>query len=333
MMRKLKITNVICPGGNYVSGYNWEDGIGPKEERPARLDLAWNFIETNHMGTDEYIKFCNLIGAENVICNNAGTASLDDAQYWIEYTNYPGGTYYSDLRKKYGNEEPHNIKYWGIGNEVDGHWQMGQKSAEDYVKFANEAGKLMRLVDKDIKLVAVGASNYQKDGKWIDWNAHILDNMAGKIDYISVHRYLHNVLPGGFFNSSYQEVACLGLEIDSIINIVAAQIHTATAKTQTNRPVYIAFDEWSGFGDNLLNSLMVAQHFNSFIRRADVVKMANYVMLTNLVGYHPEGMFKNSTYLAFYLYSNHCHGTSLDVLTSCDTYSNEIFNNIPFLDV
>ncbi|WP_455170312.1 alpha-L-arabinofuranosidase C-terminal domain-containing protein, partial [Aegicerativicinus sediminis] len=333
MMRELKITNVRWPGGNYVSGYNWEDGIGPKEDRPTRIDLAWNFVDSNKMGTDEYIKFCNLIGAENVICNNAGTGSLNDARYWIEYTNYPGGTYYSDLRKKYGHEEPYNIKYWGIGNEIDGPWQMGQKSVEDYVKFALEAGKLMQLVDKEIKITAVGASNYQKDGKWIDWNAYVLDNMAGKIDYIGVHRYLHNALPNGFQNSTYNEVISLGFEIDSIINIVGAQIHKALAKTQTDKPIYIAFDEWAGYGDNLLSSLMIAQQFNSFIRRADIVKMANYTMLTSLAGYSQDGVFKNSRFLPFYLYSNNCHGTSLDVLTMCEKFSNELFKGVPYLDV
>ncbi|WP_321375274.1 alpha-L-arabinofuranosidase C-terminal domain-containing protein [uncultured Draconibacterium sp.] len=333
MMRELKVTNVRWPGGNYVSGYNWEDGIGPKEDRPTRIDLAWSFLDSNQMGTDEYIKFCNLIGAENVICNNAGTGSLDDARYWIEYTNYPGGTYYSDLRKKYGHDEPYNIKYWGIGNEIDGPWQMGQKSAEDYVKFALEAGKLMQLVDNDIKITAVAASNYQKDGKWIDWNAHVLDNMAGEIDYIGVHRYLHNALPGDSRNSPYSDVISLGLEVDRIINIVAGQIHKAMAKTLTDRPIYIAFDEWAGYGNNLLSSLMIAQQFNSFIRRADIVKMANFTMLTSLAGYSPDGVFKNAAYLPFYLYSNNCRGTSLDVLTMCEKFSNDLFKDVPYLDV
>jgi alpha-N-arabinofuranosidase len=132
-IRELKIPVIRWPGGNYVSGYNWKDGIGPKDQRPARLDLAWNQIESNQMGTDEYVKFCNLVGAENFICINAGTGSLDDARHWVEYCNYERGTYYSDLRRKYGNEEPYNVKYWALGNEIDGPWQMGQKSAEDYV--------------------------------------------------------------------------------------------------------------------------------------------------------------------------------------------------------
>src|SRR5512136_274458 len=149
LIKELRVPVVRWPGGNFVSGYNWEDGIGPKEQRPAKLDLAWNRIENNQMGTDEYVKFCKLIGAENFICINAGTGTLDDARHWVEYCNYPKGTYYSDLRRKYGNEEPYNIKYWALGNEIDGPWQMGQKNKEDYVKFALEAGKLIQLVDKN----------------------------------------------------------------------------------------------------------------------------------------------------------------------------------------
>ena len=174
LISELKIPVVRWPGGNYVSGYNWQDGIGPKELRPARLDLAWNQVETNHMGTDEYVKLCSLIGSENFICINAGTGTLDDARHWVEYCNVEKGTYYSDLRRKYGNEKPFNVKYWALGNEIDGPWQMGQKNAEDYVKFALEAGKLMQLVDKNIKLIASGASNYKPDNKWIDWNDYVL---------------------------------------------------------------------------------------------------------------------------------------------------------------
>ena len=186
LIKELKVPVVRWPGGNFVSGYNWEDGLGPKEKRPTRLDLAWNRLETNEMGTDEYVKFCKLIGTENYICINAGTGSLNDAVHWLEYCNYPKGTYYSDLRRKYGNEEPYKVKYWALGNEIDGPWQLGHKNKEDYVKFAFQAAKMMTLVDKSIKLVVSGSSNFPlvtadydpKDG-WIDWNDYVLDRMVG----------------------------------------------------------------------------------------------------------------------------------------------------------
>jgi alpha-N-arabinofuranosidase len=331
-IRELKIPVIRWPGGNYVSGYNWKDGIGPKDQRPARLDLAWNQIESNQMGTDEYVKFCNLVGAENFICINAGTGSLDDARHWVEYCNYERGTYYSDLRRKYGNEEPYNVKYWALGNEIDGPWQMGQKSAEDYVKFAKEAAKLIRWVDRDVKLVASGASNYRPDdfNRWIDWNDYILQEMVGTIDYISVHRYVTEALKE---DRGFSSMVSLNLDLDQKIEMVEALILKAMMKSGSERPVYISFDEWGARGRGLVGPLMVALHLNSFVRHADVVKMANLTMLSSLVGHSPEGNYKNSLFMAFYLYSNNCHGTALDVSTRCETYSNEIFDDIPYLDV
>jgi alpha-L-arabinofuranosidase len=330
-IRELKIPVVRWPGGNYVSGYNWEDGIGPKEQRPARLDLAWNQIERNQMGTDEYVKFCELVGAENFICINAGTGTLDDARHWVEYCNYEKGTYYSDLRRKYGHEEPYHVKYWALGNETDGPWQMGQKNVVDYVKFAKEAAKLIRLVDQDVKLIASGASNYRpEDNSWIDWNDYVLQEMVGSIDYISVHRYVHEALKS---DKSYSSMVSLNLDLDQKIELVEALILKAMMKSESERPVYISFDEWGSRVSGLLAPLMISLHLNSFIRHADVVKMANLTMLSSLVGNSPDGDFKNSLFQAFYLYTNNCHGTSLDVDTKCETYSNEIFNDIPFLDV
>ena len=330
LIRELKIPVLRWPGGNFVSGYNWEDGIGPKEQRQVRLDLAWNQLDKNQMGTDEYVKFCSLIDAKNFICINGGTGTLDQARHWVEYCNYGSGTYYSDLRRKYGNEKPYNIKYWALGNEIDGPWQLGQKNAEDYCKFALEASKMIQLVDKNIKFIASGASNYAADNGWIDWNDYILQHMAGKIDYISVHRYATEVLAG---DRSFPAMMSLGIDIDKKIDMVKALIEKAMLKTGSKRPVYISFDEYSGGGDNLTGSLVLAQHLNSFIRHADIVKMANLTMLSNLVGSSPDGDFKNALFQTFYLYSNNCHGTSLDVYTNCEKYNNKIFNEIPYLDV
>ena len=336
LVRELKIPVVRWPGGNFVSGYNWEDGIGPKDQRPSRLDLAWHQVESNQMGTDEYAKLCSLIGAENFICINAGLGTLEQARHWVEYCNYPGGTYYSDLRRKYGNEKPFDVKYWALGNEIDGPWQMGQKSAEDYCKFALEAAKLMQWVDKDIKLIACGASNYGRgtNNAWIDWNDYVLEHMIGKIDYLSVHRYVREALGS---ETNFAGMMCLGLDIDRKIEIVKALIKKATAKSGSARPVYISFDEWSGggpgAGNTLTGSLMVAQHLNSFIRHADIVKMANITMLSSLVGSSAEGDFKNAFYLPFYLFSNNSRGTALDVYADCEKYSNRIFTDVPYLDV
>jgi len=333
LMKELNIRSVRWPGGNFVSGYNWEDGIGPKDQRPAKRDLAWNQIETNQMGTDEYVKFCNLIGADNFLCINAGTGTLDDARNWVEYCNGEKGTYYADLRVQYGNEKPFNIKYVGLGNEIDGPWQLGQKSAEDYCKFALEAGKLIRLIDSDIKLVASGASLYRPGNEWVEWNDYVLNQMVGNIDYISVHRYATEALPGGRQNRNFSDLMSLGLDIDEKIETTQALIKKAMVKSGSDRPIYISFDEYSGGFGGLSGSLLLAQHLNSFLRHADVVKMANITMITSLVGNSPEGDFKNSLFHTFYLYSNNALGTSLDVFSECESYDNEVFKKIPYLDV
>ncbi|MCR6657717.1 MAG: alpha-N-arabinofuranosidase [Opitutus sp.] len=338
-VRDLKVTSVRWPGGNFVSGYNWMDGIGPKEQRPVRLDLSRTRKESNQMGTDEYAHFCNLVGAANFICINAGTGTIEDAANWVEYCNAPVGTYYADLRAKNGRVEPYKVKYWALGNEPDGPWQLGYKNKEDYTKFAIEAAKMMRAVDKDILLIAAGSSNYPlvterydpKDG-WTDWNDYVLDQMAGYIDYLSLHRYVFQVLRA-IDEPTFTDEMSVGLEIDRIIEVTRGQIQKAMVKSETDRPIYISFDEYGARSNTIAGPLLLAQHLNSFIRHADIVKMANLTFLTALVGITPDGDYKTSLYYPFSLYSNNCRGTSLDVLTRCERYSNQVFKDIPFLDV
>ena len=335
LIKDLKVPVVRWPGGNFVSGYNWEDGIGPKDQRPARLDLAWHSVESNQMGTDEYVQFCSLIGSENYVCVNGGLGTMDDARHWIEYCNYEKGTHYSDLRRKYGHEQPYNVKYWSLGNEIDGPWQMGQKNAEDYCKFAFECAKNMQWVDKNAKFIACGASNYRTNNDWIGWNDYVLQHLAGKIDYLSVHRYVREALNG---DTSFSGTMSLGLDLDQKIDVIHALIKKAMAETGATRPIAIAFDEWSAGGggaggSTLTGALMVAQHLNSFIRHADVVKMANITMLSSLVGTSPEGDFKNPLYQSFYLYTHNSQGNALDVYVDCEKYSNKMFTDIPYLDV
>ncbi len=341
-MKSLKLGAIRWPGGNFVSGHHWMDAIGPKDQRPVTLDLSRTRKESNQMGTDEYVEFCRLIGAENFICINAGTGTIEEAAAWVEYTNAPAGTKYADLRVKYGHAEPYNVKYWALGNEPDGPWQLGHKNKVDYVKFALEAAKLMRGVDKDILLVAAGPSNYPlvtksydpKDG-WTDWSDYVLENMAGVIDYISLHRYVFQVLRAldEDVEPTFADQMSLGLEIDRIIEVTKGQIQKALVKTEAERPIYISFDEYGARANDLSGPLLLAQHLNSFIRHADIVKMANLTFLSSLAGLTDDGDYKNSLYYPFFLYSNNCRGTSLDVLTRCDTYDTTIFQDIPVLDV
>lgn len=328
--RELKITNIRWPGGNYTAGYNWQDGIGPKDKRPVRKELAWGWLENNQVGTDEWIQLSNAIGAENVICINGGTGTLDDARYWVEYCNSEPGSYYADLRAQYGHKKPYDVKFWDLGNEVDGEpWIMGHKDAEDYCKFAKEAAKLMRYTDNRISFIASGSSYYTPDGKWVDWNLKVITELRDFADYISIHRYWEN-------SPDYYTYMGQGtMDIEEKITVPANTISIVRAKYKIARPIYLSFDEWAPFGRGLLPTLAIAQCLNSFVRHADVVKMANFTMLPSILERDKEkGLFKTPLFYTFKLFSNNCLGTSLNVSVECDTFStSSYYKNIPYLDV
>lgn len=328
--KELKITNVRWPGGNYTAGYNWQDGIGPKDKRPARKELAWGWVETNHVGTDEWIKLNKAIGSENVICLNFGTGTIDDARYWVEYCNSEPGSYFADLRAKYGSVKPYKIKYWDLGNEVDGEpWIMGFKDAEDYCKLAKEAAKIMRYTDNSIQLIASGSSYYTPDGRWVDRNLKVITELRDVADYISIHRYWENS------PDYYTYMGQSAMDMEEKITVPAYLISVVRAKYKIARPIYISFDEWAPFGRGLLPTLAVAQCFNSFIRHADVVKMANFTMLPAILERDKDkGLFKTPLFYTFKLFTNNCLGTSLNVSVECDTFNtSSYYKGIPYLDV
>ncbi|MCS3801564.1 alpha-L-arabinofuranosidase C-terminal domain-containing protein [Niastella sp. OAS944] len=328
-MKELKITNMRWPGGNFLMGYNWQDGIGAKDQRPARINLAWGGIDNNHVGTDEWMALNKAIGSENVVCVNLGLGDIKDAVYWLEYCNYPKGTYYADLRAKNGHKEPYNVKIWDLGNEVDGYpWELGYKTAEDYVKTGREAAKAMKSVDSTIKLVASGSSYYEPTGIWIDWNRKVLEGLGDKIDYLSIHRYWERS------DDYYSYMGQSAMDFEEKIKVPAAQIETARAKNGFVKPIYLSVDEWGLMSRNTLSVLPVAQCFNSFLRHANVVKMANFTLLTSLLGNDTKkGTFKTPLFYIFKAYSNNCRGSSVDTHVSCDLFNTTKFSDIPYLDV
>jgi alpha-N-arabinofuranosidase len=328
-MKELKISNMRWPGGNFLMGYNWQDGIGPKQQRPARINLAWGGVDQNQVGTDEWMALNKAIGSENVVCVNLGLSDIKDAVYWLEYCNYPMGTYYSDLRVRNGHKEPYHVKIWDLGNEVDGYpWELGYKTAEDYVKIGREAAKAMKSVDSSIKLVASGASYYEPTGIWIDWNRKVLEGLGDKIDYLSIHRYWERS------DDYYSYMGQSALDFEEKIKVPAAQIETARVKNRLKKPIYISVDEWGLMSRNTLSVLPVAQCFNSFLRHADVVKMANFTLLTSLLGSDKnKGTFKTPLFYIFKAFSNNCRGQSVDTHVACDTFNTSKFNDIPYLDV
>lgn len=328
-MKELKITNMRWPGGNFVMGYNWQDGIGPKDKRPARINLAWGGIDNNHVGTDEWFQLNKAIGSENIVCVNLGLSTIMDACYWVEYCNYKKGTYYSDLRIKNGHTEPYNVKIWDLGNEVDGApWELGHKDADEYVKIGREAAKAMKAVDANIELVASGSSYYESTGQWVDWNRKVLAGLGDKIDYISIHRYWENS------PDYYSFMGQSAMDFDEKIKVTADVIDAVKAMKDFKNPIYISFDEWGIFGRNFLSVLPIAQCFNSFIRHADVVKMANFTMLTSLLSSDiKKGSFKSPLFYTFKLFSNNCRGNSIDTYVECDTFNTDKYKGIPYLDV
>ena len=337
-VKELNVPIVRWPGGNFVSGYHWQDGIGTKEQRPVRIDLAWGFHENNSFGTDEFIGWCRKVNTEPYFCVNLGTGTMDEAKNWVEYCNVEKGTYYSDLRIKNGHPEPYKVKYWGLGNEMDGPWQMGHKNAEDYGKYALEVAKLMKWIDKDIRLIAAGSSNYS--GDWIQWNRTVLKYLIRQVDYISLHNYV-----GNRDDNYYQFMASTTFAEDAV-KITEGIIREELAKAKRKTPVYIAFDEYNVWyrakGEegneeiyNLEDALVVAGYLNVFVRNAQIVKMANMAQLVNVIApifTSKNGIFYQTIFYPLQLFSNHCSGTSVSAFVDCPHYELN-GQKIPYLDV
>ena len=238
LVRELAPTIMRYPGGNFVSGYDWEDGVGPVENRPRRLDLAWMSTETNQFGTNEFIDWCRLARIEPMLAVNLGTRDGDAARRYLEYCNHPGGTALSDLRKAHGWPLPHAVKLWCLGNEMDGPWQMRAKTAEEYGRIATETAKMMKWIDPSIELAAAGSSgrNMPTFGAW---ESTVLDHCFDHVDYISLHTYLNNYagdLPAFLASPDL---------MDDFIEEVVAIADAAAAKRRSPKRIMLSFDEWN----------------------------------------------------------------------------------------
>lgn len=328
-MKELKVTNMRWPGGNFVMGYDWKDGVGPKDQRPTRINLAWGSLESNQVGLNEWFALNKSMGSENIVCVNLGLGTILDACYEVEYCNYEKGTYWSDLRAKDGHPEPYNAKIWDLGNEVDGApWELGYKDADDYVKIAREAAKAMRSVDNTIKFVASGSSYYEPTGQWVEWNRKVLTGLGDMINYLSIHRYWERS------NDYYTFMGQSAMDFEEKIKVTANEIEAVRTMKDFKNPIYISVDEWGSFGRNLQSVLPVAQCLNSFIRYANVVKMANFTMMTSLLSTDKDkGSFKSPLFYTFKLFSNNCRGNSVDTYVECDTFNTAKYKGITFLDV
>lgn len=346
-VKQMGVSLLRWPGGNFASGYNWTDGIGPKDKRPVRRDDAWGAIETNRFGTDEFLKYCDRVGAQPYICINAGLGTIDEARHWVEYCNEPANTYYAQLRRANGHPEPYHVKYWGLGNEIDGPWQLGHRSAEDYAKFALEAAKAMRRADESIQLIASGSSNFRPGYDWVGWNRVVLDALKNDIDYISLHTYIGNP------ENDLEKVLGVGSDIDRRIEIVTGQIKAAEESQTTPHPIYIAFDEWNVWYRTLANSefaigrkgleehynfedaLAMGMFMNAFLRHADMVRLANLAQLVNVIApifTNKDGLYLQTIYWPLVEYGKQRNALSLDVYATSPTY-NYNGHQIGYLDI
>lgn len=359
-IKDLKPSIVRYPGGNFVSNYNWLDGVGPKEERIPRMELAWGTLESNRFGTNEFVEYARKISADPYISVNMGTGTIEEARRWVEYCNVKEGPYYAELRKKHGYIEPYNITYWSLGNEMDGPWQMGHLNAEDYSKKAREAAKLMIRTSPGIKLIAAGSSNYRAGADPDYWNHTILNELKDVIDYIALHIYVGNL------DNNYYNFIATPLVLEQRTKVVKGMIDQVmqTANRPGKDSIRIAWDEYNVWyrarsGDaargkraleekyNLEDALVVAGFLNAFIRNADVVKMANMAQLVNVIApifTNEKGMYKQTIFYPVQLFANNVYGTALNVFVDCKTYNTSKFffnngehttqiNNVPYLDV
>jgi len=329
---QLSLTSLRWPGGLFANGYHWEDGIGPPDSRPRRFDAAWRDEDSNRFGTDEFIQYCRALGTEPAICVNMGTGSLSEAQAWVEYCNSSGNTHWANLRRSNGSDEPYGVKYWGLGNEMYGWFSIGGLGAEDYVKKATEFAKVMKAADPSIQLVSSGMNG------WSRWDRIVLDGLAPLVDFHSIHIYTGS--PDYYSNvfAPYQAeralIACQGL-----ITAVRYQLHIP-------HEIHIAYDEWNvwfragspPWGSlegvpsemrleetyTLSDALAVATYFNVFIRQCDTVRMANLAQMVNVLApiiTSKQGLFLQSSYHVFRIYSTLMRGSAVDVHVDCDAYS------------
>lgn len=343
--RKLNVSILRWPGGNFSSNYHWRDGIGPRDQRPPRLEMAWGTVESNRFGTHEFLTYAEMLGTQPYICANLGTGTWTEAQQWVEYCNSAEDTAMTRLRKQNGRAEPWKVKYWGLGNEMDGPWQMGHRSAEDYGKFALEAAKLMKWTDPNIKLIAAGSSNYGADADWTTWNRTVLDFLKDHADYLAIHRYVGNP------QNDYPGFLASSVELDERIKITEGVIQAAVSRQTNHRPIYIAWDEWNVWYRargaqqrgrrileeryNLEDALVVATFLNSFVNHANIVKIANMAQLVNVIApmfTNDQGMFLQTIYYPLQLFASNTKGKALELFVDSPRYKTAHIDGVPYLD-
>lgn len=353
-VKQMGVSVVRYPGGNFVSAYHWEDGVGPKEKRPRKLELAWKAIETNEFGTDEFMRWSKKAGVEPIFTVNLGTRGIEEAVQYLEYCNFPAGTQYSDLRREHGAEDPYKVKMWCLGNEMDGEWQIGHKSAHSYGRLAAEAGKAMKLVDPQIELIACGSS-LSNMNTYPQWDMEVLEQTYNVIDYLALHQYY------GGQEKGTKAFLAQTLDMEEYINTIRSAAQVVKQKKRSSKELKFSVDEWGVWAlpsdsvnqevskepwkkapciseqiYTLEDALLFAGMQMVMLRNADAIKIACQSLLTNvsacIMTEKGGEIWLQTIYYPFYYFANYAKGIVLDGKTSGPAYKCEAFEKVPYLD-
>ncbi len=351
LIRPLNLACIRYPGGNFLSGYDWRDGVGPKEERPARPDLAWFALEPNLVGTDEFLQWCERIGTSAMLGVNLGTGTPQSACELLEYVNGTTPTRFANLRRENGRDAPYGVKLWCLGNEMDGPWQICAKTADEYGRIACETAKMMKWLDPSIELVACGSS-YRDMPTFGAWEKTVLRHCYPHINYLSLHQYYQNN------DGDVASFLARSVEMERFIREVADFCRAEKDRLDSDHDVFLSFDEWnvwyhfqkSGFSSpkwtfprvieeeiyDGADALLIGCMINTLLRNADVVKVACLAQLVNTIApimTEPNGRaWVQTIYYPFLYASRFGRGNSLFVQVDCPTYDCSIGGDIPFVD-
>ena len=354
LVKELDVPIIRYPGGNFVSNFFWEDSVGPVEERPARLELAWRSLEENKIGLNEFAKWTDKVNSNMMMAVNLGTRGIADACNLLEYCNHPGGTKYSDLRIKHGVKDPHNIKVWCLGNEMDGPWQLGHKTMEEYGRLAEETAKAMKLIDPSIELVSCGSSALDMP-TFPKWESTTLESTYDYVDYVSMHQYY-----GNRDNDTADFLACSD-DMDEFIRTVVATCDYVKAKKRGKKDINISFDEWNvWFHSNAADDDITQNHpwqvappmlediytfedalavglmLITLLKHADRVKIACLAQLVNVIAPimtdAAGGAWKQTIFYPFMHASNYGRGTVLQTVCDSPVYDSKNYCNAPYID-
>ena len=352
LVRELGVSTVRYPGGNFVSGYRWEDGIGPVDRRPTRLDLAWHSTEPNSVGVDEFVKWCAKTGVEPMMAVNLGTRGVAEALELLEYCNVPGGSTWSDLRRANGTPDPHGIRMWCLGNEMDGPWQTGHKTAQEYGRLAAETARAMRQLNPDLELVACGSSGSAMP-TFGEWERVVLTEAYDQVDYVSAHAYYFET------DGDLASFLASAIDMDRFVEAVVATADAVRAAGRHTKRIYVSFDEWNvwyldGAASvsptdswpvapplledhySVADAVVVGSLLISLLRHSDRVHAASLAQLVNVIApimTEPGGrVWKQTTFHPFALTARYAAGDVLDVRVDTPSHETAKFGDTPLLD-